>query len=466
MTVSRQIPKVIYLGNGLARDWTFPFPVREEEHLKLVVSSPENEITQIPQTEYQVDLSAGSVRYPLEGMEPLSNGWKIAVLRETPIDQGIDLVNNGGMFPQVLEGGLDKLSMIAQEIEVKMARAVMVPETADDPVEYGNLILSGAERAESAAIRAESSAGSAGGNANAARMARDKALEAQGEAESAADRAAVEGVKAFECMIASESSKNQAILEATKAEAAAERAESAASGIGGGTGSVVSVAGKQPDESGNITLAADDVGAAILNHSHTLQDLGAASVSHSHTAQDVGAASTSHNHDGSYSLNGHNHDESYVATIAISAADAGKVLTVKPEGNGFEVTEISSSGGGMNCWESGDYPIVFSTATIVSHGLNIEHPEMCRCDVRVKYVGPSGVIPSYLPGDFAPMANINTGAMFKAEPTLDKNTIKIMSGSLSVLITRKVDGGYYTIVTSAGSAFYIDNFRYVFRIWY
>ena len=229
MTVSRQTPKVIYMGNGSARDWALTFPLGEESHLKLVLSSPENEITQIPQIEYKVNLSAGSVRYPLDGKDPLPNGWKIAVLRETPIEQGIDLVNNGGMFPEVLEGGLDKAAMIAQELEAKMARAVMVPETADDPVGFGKLILSGAERAESAAVRAESSAGSAGGNANAARIARDKAMEAQGKAEGAADRAEAEGVKAIlEATKAEEISKgiegfvNQASESAAEAQAAVE----------------------------------------------------------------------------------------------------------------------------------------------------------------------------------------------------------------------------------------------------
>ena len=521
MTVSRQTPIVIYLGNGLARDWALTFPVLKEEHLKLVLSSPENEITQIPQTEYQVDLSASSVRYPLDGVEPLPNGWKIAVLRETPIDQGIDLVNNGGMFPEVLESGLDKLSMIAQEIEVKMARAVMVPETADDPVGFGKLILSGAERAESAAVRAESSAGSAGGHANAARMARDKALEAQEKAESEADRAEAEGVKASECMIAAESSKNQAVIEATKAEAAADRAESAASGIGGG--SVASVVGKYPDESGNIALVASDVGAPALNHSHTLQALGAASVGHSHTAQDVGAASITHNHDGNYiqkptvtaadagkallvksdgsgwtvgaasgggsgvagvsSLNGKTGDVTLAGAGIATVKETGNVLTVDVPAPAFPVTSVNGktgavviatggdgSGGGWNFWESGDVEFTLDTFTYLDIGFEIENPKECIVQAFVKYIGTAAIAGSFKQNDIADFAANNIGMLTPLSPVLsDNRTIKIWSGRNGVYLQNKVPtiaGSYITLSSDSANVLHVGKFRYIFRIWY
>lgn len=72
----------------------------------------------------------------------------------------------------------------------------------------------------------------------------------------------------------------------------------------GGDGTVNSVNGEAPDESGNVQLdaekvgarpntwtpSAEDVGAATADHTHTASDVGAATADHSHTASDVGAA--------------------------------------------------------------------------------------------------------------------------------------------------------------------------------
>ena len=55
-------------------------------------------------------------------------------------------------------------------------------------------------------------------------------------------------------------------------------------------GAVSSVNGKTPDSSGNVTLAATDVGAAAAGHTHTPSSIGAATSGHTHSAATTSTA--------------------------------------------------------------------------------------------------------------------------------------------------------------------------------
>ena len=466
MTVSVGPVKKIYQGNGLNRNWGIAFPLLDASHVTVWVEREDGGSELVDPSEYEVDLNALKVLYPLEPKPALENGKKIALIRKTPISQEIDIVQYGDFFPETIEGGLDRSILIDQELQEELDRSVKVPATVENPEEYGRGVINASNEAKVDADRAASAAASAAGYAGSAKAARD--------------RAEAEGNKAVECANAAESAKNQAIIEAINALAAAERAESAASGIGGATDSVISVSGKYPSESGNVDLLPSDIGAASLDHlhslqvlgaaptdhTHTTQDIGAADANHSHTLQDLGAAPTVHNHEGQYAPIIHNHNESYIANVAISATDAGKVLTVKPEGNGFEVTEVSSNSGGMNYWESGEYSFTLDAFTIVTHGLDIQDPKKCFTDVWVKYVGPSGKLSYWNEGELALAASCNVGTSFALKPLIDETNIRLFSGRLGIHLLNPRNGGYSTLSATAGSTWSTENWRYIFRVWY
>ncbi len=360
MTVSVGPVKKIYQGNGLNRNWGITFPLLEASHLNVWVEREDGGSDLVDPSEYEVDINASKVIYPLGSKPALVNGKKIALIRKTPISQEIDIVKYGNFFPETVEGGLDRSILIDQELQEELSRAVKVPAIVDDPEEFGRGVLAATSEAKSSAERAASAAASASGYAGSAKSAKDqaekeglKAAEYSGIAEGAKNQAEREATRAVESAGVAEAAKNQvgnmldevSGLMAQKLEGKDLVAGSnmqinqengklifSASGAGGG-GSVVSVAGKLPDGSGNIPMASSDIGAAELNHLHTLQALGAASASHSHTAQDVGAATSSHNHDGVY-----------IPKPSITSADAGKALLVKSDGSGWIVGAVSGGG--------------------------------------------------------------------------------------------------------------------------
>ena len=72
MTVQTAETKTHYAGNGLTTEWPIPFPVVQEEHIKLIKTSPDGEDEEIT-TGYTVngmESGAVSITYPAEG-EPL-----------------------------------------------------------------------------------------------------------------------------------------------------------------------------------------------------------------------------------------------------------------------------------------------------------------------------------------------------------------------------------------------------------
>ena len=138
MTVSARHTKNIYIGDGTTRNWPYTFSLNHEDHIRIVLESPDGKITQIC-SEYQVDLLEGYVRYPIEN-EPLARGWKIALLRKTPLAQEMDLVNNGDFFPETIESAFDRDVLVEQEFQEEIDRTVKIPETETNTTKIKSII--------------------------------------------------------------------------------------------------------------------------------------------------------------------------------------------------------------------------------------------------------------------------------------------------------------------------------------
>ena len=64
---------------------------------------------------------------------PPTSGAKLAIIRNVPPTQLVDLQNNTAFLPEVIESALDKsVALVQQQMEV-MTRAFVVPPTAEDP---------------------------------------------------------------------------------------------------------------------------------------------------------------------------------------------------------------------------------------------------------------------------------------------------------------------------------------------
>ena len=117
MTVSSQTNKVIYIGNGVAKEFAIPFSFLEKEHLK--VRQKKNNI-QTERTDWTV--KSGNLVFT----DAPESGAEIAIVREVPMTQETDYRDNEILHAETLERNFDKLTMQVQQLAEKSARAVTV----------------------------------------------------------------------------------------------------------------------------------------------------------------------------------------------------------------------------------------------------------------------------------------------------------------------------------------------------
>ena len=117
MTVSSQTNKVIYIGNGVAKEFAIPFSFLEREHIK--VRQKKNDI-QTERTDWTV--KNGNLVFA----DAPESGTEIAIVREVPLTQETDYRDNEILHAETLERNFDKLTMQVQQLAEKSARAVTV----------------------------------------------------------------------------------------------------------------------------------------------------------------------------------------------------------------------------------------------------------------------------------------------------------------------------------------------------
>lgn len=168
--------------DGVQVEFPFEFRVEEAEHLKVYKDD-------LPvEGGYTVRLleNGGSVVF---AAAPAA-GSAVAVERDVPTTQEVDLQNNTAFLPEVLEGALDKLTMICQQLQSRLARSMVLPPTrteTDETIYSWFLELS--ENAERWAKEARSGAATAKADAAKAKSSADEAYLSKLTAAEAAESA-------------------------------------------------------------------------------------------------------------------------------------------------------------------------------------------------------------------------------------------------------------------------------------
>ena len=200
MTVSTTQTKVIYQGDGRNRQWAYTFPTMKEEHISVYVTTKDGQTRRI-ESDYQVDSREKNVVYPVLG-DPLEIGEKIALMRKTPLIQDLDLVDNGGFFPENIEKSFDRSVLVEQELLEQLERAVKMPETASGNIDFTYEIIEARNRAEQAAMKAGVSEQNSSSHEARAEQEANRSIQeadrAKGEADKArqaADEAFVGGIR-------------------------------------------------------------------------------------------------------------------------------------------------------------------------------------------------------------------------------------------------------------------------------
>lgn len=136
MTVQNTITKNIYIGNGSTTSFPFTFPCPKAEYIKVFVRK-NNLIAQTD--DFTVDLDNATVTYPKSGT-PLAVGENLVILRELPLEQPLNLVNQGPFFAEDIETTLDEEVMMIQQLREELSRSLTVPVDIDGETYFNTSI--------------------------------------------------------------------------------------------------------------------------------------------------------------------------------------------------------------------------------------------------------------------------------------------------------------------------------------
>lgn len=126
MTIENTSIKNVYQGNGATTVWPYTFYLPADEFLvvtKVDVASG-NEIVLAP-VEYTIsgagNPAGGTVTIPVV----VSSAFYIVLQRTLTLEQETDLQNQGAAYPASIEGALDYLTMITQQLQDQLNRAII-----------------------------------------------------------------------------------------------------------------------------------------------------------------------------------------------------------------------------------------------------------------------------------------------------------------------------------------------------
>lgn len=130
MTVQKDVTKNIYVGNGSTRTFPFTFecPAEHPEYIKVYLMQDDG--TALATSDYQLDMDARHITYPSIGTA-LPEGKKLVIMRELPLQQMMNLVNNGPYFAEDVELAFDENVMAMQQIAEKLNRSIIMSVDID-----------------------------------------------------------------------------------------------------------------------------------------------------------------------------------------------------------------------------------------------------------------------------------------------------------------------------------------------
>lgn len=136
MTVTNTSNKVRFIGDASATTWPYTFPIPVATDLGLYYTDLAGATTLISPSLYSVTgiggTTGGIVTYPLSG-SPIAAGTILEILRTVPYTQAVDLINQDGFYPEVVEDGLDALEMQIQQLIEIQGRNLTVGVTDTSP---------------------------------------------------------------------------------------------------------------------------------------------------------------------------------------------------------------------------------------------------------------------------------------------------------------------------------------------
>lgn len=126
MTVSVKRNQVQYPGDNSTTAFTVNFPYTELSQVKVFIDSTEKtRTTHFTLTDPD---ATGTVTF----LTPPASGELVTIKRETDYLQAIDYVNNDALDAETLEKAFDKLTMMCQQLDVKIEKSIGFSETVSE----------------------------------------------------------------------------------------------------------------------------------------------------------------------------------------------------------------------------------------------------------------------------------------------------------------------------------------------
>lgn len=191
MTMPYSPGRALFEGNGTATDFPFSFKVWGTDQLTVTLTGPDGNSRPANGWTARLNDDGGSVTYLHEGA-PLPAGWKLAITRNMPFEQQIDLVSGTRFDAEVIETGLDRATAERQQLLEQLQRAVILPPTSNEtPIKMAEQLLLAEKTAQASAAAAQASEQAAATSASqAAASAQAAAASADGADQSRAEAAA------------------------------------------------------------------------------------------------------------------------------------------------------------------------------------------------------------------------------------------------------------------------------------
>lgn len=229
MTLDSTTSKVQYTQSGTTTAWPVPYKFLDNEDLIVITTVDDVDTTLVLDTDYTVAGAGDDAGGTVTISPAVATGTRVTIYREIDLDQPTELTTAGGWFPKVHEAVFDRLTMIDQQLQEQLDRAVkLAPTTTLNPDTVAEELFEARDDAQMAAAAAEDSASAAQGYAGTAVSAMDaaalsEAAAALSETNAAGSEAAaaISAGAAYVDATTAESARDTAVLKAEEAAASA-----------------------------------------------------------------------------------------------------------------------------------------------------------------------------------------------------------------------------------------------------
>ena len=143
MTIPTAESKIQYDADGSATAFSVPFKFLAEGHLKVYTWDPNTntQALKVLGTDYSVSGAGNEGGGTVTFSAAPAGGLTVTILRDTPISQLTDFVENDAFSASNHEDALDKLTMILQDVDEKLSRSVVLePADPSQPPDPENLV--------------------------------------------------------------------------------------------------------------------------------------------------------------------------------------------------------------------------------------------------------------------------------------------------------------------------------------